>query len=63
MSPPVLPVFLSLQLYGRHREYLNSLVGTDFEMVSIWLQEYNKLESALYDGLSRLALSALVLQK
>ena len=22
------------QLYGRHKEYLNSLVGTDFEMVS-----------------------------
>lgn len=22
------------QLYGRHKEYLSSLVGTDFEMVS-----------------------------
>lgn len=25
------------QLYGRHKEYLSSLVGTDFEMVSTWL--------------------------
>lgn len=26
-------IFLSLQLYIRHKEYLNSLVGQDFEMV------------------------------
>ena len=25
------------QLYGRHKEYLNSLVGTDFETVSSWV--------------------------
>jgi len=26
---------LCLQLYVRHKEYLNSLVGQDFEMVSL----------------------------
>lgn len=33
------------QLYGRHKEYLSSLVGTDFEMVSTWLP------AALWAGL------------
>lgn len=31
--------FVCLQLYSRHKEYLNSLVGQDFEMVKDILTE------------------------
>lgn len=34
------------QLYGRHKEYLSSLVGTDFETVSPWLPAAPWLGSA-----------------